>query len=437
MDQIILTLKNKLILLLAGKIGKAVTTVASGAVLGQLITVLLMPVVTRLYSPEAMGIQSVFISVGNILATSAALTYPLALILPKKESDAAYLIILSILFGFVTSLGVFIFILIADAYLAIVLSELGNWVYLLPPYVFFSVLGVVSAQYLIREKRFKAIARISWELSAVVNLSKVIGGMLFAVPLTLIVVNILGGLVRLLLSMRFIVDRLGAYFQNVSVRGCKGRLIGVAKTHKDFPFYRAPQAIIAALSQSLPLIIISALFDASVVGQFALALTVLSLPANFLGAAVSQVVYPVINDAIRAGNEITSDIIRITVTMGLIGAPVFAVFAIAGDYVFNLVFGETWILAGKFSQWLALFMFIDFLSRPSVAIIPVLGLQRGLLAYEISFFIIKSAVLFTAFHVALSPILFVSIYSIVCAVVCSLLIFWAIRSSHSNDRRFR
>ncbi|WP_167394972.1 oligosaccharide flippase family protein [Variovorax boronicumulans] len=419
--------------LLSGKIGRAVAVVASGAVLGQVISVIVMPVVTRIYSPEAMGVQSVFLSVGNILATSAALTYPLALVLPKKNVDAAYLMILSVLLGMAFSVVALLFIFTAGYYAKYNFGELSDWAYYLPLYIFFSVLGVVSSQCLVREKRFKEIARASWELSAVLNVSKVIGGALYASPAMLIGINILSGLARFFLSTRFLLDLFGAYFQKISVNDLRAGLRKISRTYRDFPIYRAPQAIIAAFSQSLPLIIISLLFDAGVVGQFALALTVLSLPVNFIGAAVAQVIYPIVNDALRAGKEISGDVIRITLLMGLIGAPVFAGVAIFGGHVFEFVFGENWALAGRFSQWLALFMFMDFISRPSIAVIPVLGYQQSLLVFEVGFFAIKSAVLFVAFYVGLSSVLFVAIYSVSCAFVALLQISWAIRASYSSN----
>ena len=228
-------------------------------------------------------------------------------------------------------------------------------------------------------------------------------------------------------------NRFDAYFQKYDFGKWLSELKKISKKHRDFPFYRAPQAIISALSQSLPLIVISILFDAGIVGQFALAITVLSLPVNFIGAAVTQVVYPIVNDAFKAGKKISNDVIRITFLMGLVGVPFFALVAALGEQIFQLVFGENWALAGKFSQWLALFMLTDFISRPSIAVIPVLNRQRGLLVFEAGFFAIKSAVLFIAHYLGFSPVMFVAVYSIACAAVASSQIFWAIKASYSSN----
>lgn len=406
--------------------------VATGAILGQFITIAFMPIITRLYTPEAMGIQSVFLSIGNILTTSAALTYPLALTLPKEDIKAAYLIVISLLFGLATSLLVFLVIAFFHEYILNTFDELGVWIYLIPFYVFFSVLGMISSQCLIREKNFKAIARTSWELSAILNFLKIVGGMFYPFPVTLIIANIFSGVVRCVLSTRFLTKQLKNYIAHLSNGKNYSNSIETAKIFRDFPYYRAPQAIVAALSQSLPLIIISTLFDAGIAGQFSLAFTVLSLPANFIGAAVSQVLYPMINDSLREGKQVTEDILRITLIMALIGAPVFLGIALLGEQLFVFAFGKSWNLAGEFSKWLAVYMFIDFISRPSITIIPILGRQKGLLGFEIVFFFIKCVVLYLGFLVHLSSLSLVSLFSTSCAVVCLAQICWAVRATYSK-----
>ena len=41
-------------------------------------------------------------------------------------------------------------------------------------------------------------------------------------------------------------------------------------------------------------------------------------------------------------------------------------------------------MAGEFAQWLAIYYFVDFVSKPCIVAIPVLTIQRGFLIYEIS-----------------------------------------------------
>ncbi len=59
-----------------------VMTVAMGTALSQAIAMAFSPLITRLYGPEAFGLQSVFVTVVGLVSTVAALGYPTAIVLP-------------------------------------------------------------------------------------------------------------------------------------------------------------------------------------------------------------------------------------------------------------------------------------------------------------------------------------------------------------------
>lgn len=61
-----------------------VAIMATGAAGAQLITVIASPFITRIYGPEAFGIMGTFTALTNIIIPIAALTYPIAIVLPKR-----------------------------------------------------------------------------------------------------------------------------------------------------------------------------------------------------------------------------------------------------------------------------------------------------------------------------------------------------------------
>jgi IS5 family transposase len=68
-----------------------VAVVASGTAGAQAITMGFSPVITRLYGPEAFGLLGVFMAMVQVLVPAAALTYPIAIVLPKEDRDARVL----------------------------------------------------------------------------------------------------------------------------------------------------------------------------------------------------------------------------------------------------------------------------------------------------------------------------------------------------------
>ena len=81
---------------LDSKFIKNVIIMLTGTVGAQVVLLALSPVITRLYGPEAFGIMGTFNSMINIIVPIAALTYPVAIVLPKSEEKAKDLIFLLI-----------------------------------------------------------------------------------------------------------------------------------------------------------------------------------------------------------------------------------------------------------------------------------------------------------------------------------------------------
>src|SRR5690625_1256817 len=77
------------------KFVRNVFIVASGAVGAQALSLLLSPIITRLYGPEAFGVLGTFTALTKIVIPIAALTYPVAIVLPKSDNNAKSIIKLS------------------------------------------------------------------------------------------------------------------------------------------------------------------------------------------------------------------------------------------------------------------------------------------------------------------------------------------------------
>src|SRR5690606_1008752 len=71
---------------------KNVSIMLTGATGGQMISLLLSPILTRLYAPEQFGILSVYLAALSILTVIASLRYEIALPLVENDADAVNLV---------------------------------------------------------------------------------------------------------------------------------------------------------------------------------------------------------------------------------------------------------------------------------------------------------------------------------------------------------
>src|SRR5690625_285441 len=96
-------MQKKIIQLTKKPFIRNVIVLASGTAVAQVITMALSPIITRLYGPEAFGLMGTFMAIVNIIVPIAALTYPIAIVLPEKDQDAKGLIRLSLLISTILS----------------------------------------------------------------------------------------------------------------------------------------------------------------------------------------------------------------------------------------------------------------------------------------------------------------------------------------------
>ena len=408
-----------------------VLTVASGTAVAQVVGMAFAPFITRLYGPEAFGLQGLFVSVVSLLSIIAALEYPTAIVLPKSSADALGLAKLAIVIGVTTALVT----TFALAFYGVDLLRLLNaeaiapFLFLIPIAMVFSVLNSVLAQWLIRKKAYQLTARFAVFTALLLNTAKTGMGVLAPSALVLIVTNVAGSLIGTALTF-FGWKRLA--------KECGGEQIAATPTptirqlasrHRDFPLLRTPQNLINAFSQNLPVLLLASYFGASASGQYTIALSVLALPANLIGNSVMAVFYPRITEAIHNGENARSLIVRATLGMAATGALPYLLVTLAGPFLFALVFGQEWHTAGVYAQWLSVWLFLQYINKPAVSAIPALRLQGGLLIYELFSTGTKIFALWLGFSVYGSAVVSVALFSLFGIVAYVLLILWVVYCS--------
>ena len=408
-----------------------VLTVASGTAVAQAVGMVFAPFITRLYGPEAFGLQGLFVSVVSLLSIIAALGYPTAIVLPKGDADALGLAKLSMAIGLTTALltTVALGFFGADLLRLLNAEAIAPFLFLIPFAMMVAVFGSVLAQWLIRKKAYQLTARFAVFTAILLNSAKTVMGVLAPSALVLIVTNVAGSLIGTVLTFfgwkRLAKERGDA--QAATAPAATFRQL--ATRHRDFPLLRTPQNLINAFSQSLPVLLLASYFGASASGQYTIALSVLALPANLIGNSVMAVFYPRITEAIHNGENARSLIVRATLGMAATGALPYLLVTVAGPFLFALVFGQEWRTAGVYAQWLAVWLFLQYINKPAVSAIPALRLQGGLLIYELFSTGTKIFALWLGFSVYGSAVVSVALFSVFGIVAYVWLILWVVYRS--------
>jgi O-antigen/teichoic acid export membrane protein len=370
---------------------------ATGTASAQLVSVAFAPILTRLYGPEAYGIQGLFMAIATLFLAVAALGYHTSIAIPKTNSVAFGLAKIAIYAGCLTSgLTAIALFLINDGVLAVLnIQIISNYKYLIPVAMAAWVLNAVLMQCLIREKSYVYVAKFMVITALLVCICKLILGWVQPTALALIASNMLGTMIGTAVMYAFWRDKESILRAYRTDNEPHPKLIQLAKDYADFAVFRTPSKLLNAFATSLPVFLFTSYFGSAVAGHYVLAASVLGLPIYLIGAAVMDVFYPRINTAIQHHQNVSQLVIKATLMMLLSGAAPYLVIAIFGPIIFESAFGEGWRQAGVYAQWLSLLFYVQYIGKPVFAAIPALRLQVGLLAFE---FIVALAKLFALWY---------------------------------------
>ena len=372
---------SKIRQLTQSKFARNVAVVATGTAGAQAIAMAFSPAITRIYGPETFGAMGTFIAIFEMVSPLAALSYPLAMVLPKQDSDAIGLAKISLWIALLTSLITAMVLILFKTPIveAFNLHAIEPYLLILPVTMLFSVLMTISSQWTIRKRLFNLKAKSAILQAIVIGLMKAGLGLLNPSAIMLIGTTSFGYLLQAILI------GVGIREKNKEDRPSKLSnfdATGLLKQYKDFACYRTPQIFLNSVGQSLPILMLANLFTPAAVGFYVLARTVLFVPSNLIGTSVAEVFYPKFVETIRNGESGKKLLVKACTTLAAIGSLPYLVLIAFGPWLFALIFGADWKEAGEYSRWMSIWLFVVLVTRPIIAAIPALSLQGLFLAFE-------------------------------------------------------
>ena len=224
--------KNKILI---DPLAKGIFIIASGSAIAQIIGVVTMPVITRLYSPADFGVLGLFTAVLSVLIFAGGFRYDTAFPLPKDDKDAANLFIFFLILLSISTLcfciilflfGDFIFSIfhleILKSYLILLIICFFGW----------SLYGGLSSWV----SRYREYTRITYTIisqSFGGATSKIILGILSAGPIGLLIGFVLFHILGIGSLLRYMWENDRHFFEDI----LWSRMTKVAKQYIQFPLF--------------------------------------------------------------------------------------------------------------------------------------------------------------------------------------------------------
>ncbi len=354
-----------------------VLTLLSGRVVVMSFSLLVTPILTRLYTPEEFGVLEYFTVIMGILGAVSSLRYEDALMIPEREDEAANVFWLALLLT--SSVAVLLTCLLfwSDEITAFLqMPELAPWLWLTPPTLVLIRLTTFFELWASRGKQFRAITAAQAVNTTTMITTRIGAGL---PPVSAGTSGLIGGF-----TVAYVVS--GIFYLR---RFAKGSLPSLRRTfslpkagalavrYRRFPMLSTPSALLNTLvGRGLPFLLLPWFFDVAVVGLYGRSFAVLAIPLSLVGGAIAQVFFVHAAEALRAERvaELTEKVHAKLVMLGIF--PTLALI-VAGPDVLAFVLDEAWRPAGMYLRFVGLWFFLASVASPLTRLFDVLERQRA------------------------------------------------------------
>ncbi len=346
----------------------------SGVGFSQIIPLLILPILTRFFSPYDFGVLAIFLAIIQLIATSSTLRLEMAVILPKKDTDAAILcvrafctlVLISIIIG-LTGIVIWNFIVKSNYDIVVKSINITSWlqqktlhsiyfpliIYLTP--IGAILLGLYNILY-------------SWnnrlELYQNMSYSHILHSM-FSTPLaigfyfsslnkfSLIFGQIIGRFIACFLLLTNLITTIKSLSLTIIIY--KSKIL--YKKYIQFVYFETPHSILNFFSQKIILGFFTAFFGFFTVGIFDLADKIIGKPLGIISNSFKTVFYKRLTTAKDKITIFKKSILLMTFISTFLIIP----FYVLPESFFIFILGPEWGDIGKYIQLLCPLLFSRFI----------------------------------------------------------------------------
>ena len=340
---------------------KNISTLMTGTVIAAIIPILSSPIMARIFTSASYGVLGLYMSISGLIGVIAYSHYSNAIMLPKENSDARQVLWFSVCIS--SSISLLALLTIVSLYFftnVINFSSIGLWYFFIPLSIF---LNGFNATLLVWANRVKKYRKLSFNKVVQALITVVV-----QIALGILIKNETGLMVGLILGQAISVFLLLYAFSNSGDFGIglpqKNAFKAVAVKYKDFLFFGTPTDFINNLINQIPIFMLQKFGGITYVGYYNFTQRILGLPQIFLSSAIVDVFRQKASyNYSHYGN--CKDIFEKTFkVLSLIGLIPFLVIMLFAPSIFGFIFGQQWVTAGVFAQFLGIMFFFRFIVSP-------------------------------------------------------------------------
>ena len=393
---------------------KNVTKISGGTAIGQVISIVTLPFITRIYGAEVIGIWTVVTSCSNIVTNICDLGLSNSLMICKDEK-------ISKLYSIVTKLSFAISIICGAVICLYYILVNSNVTYAFTVGVFSALYAFllrwvnISATILNRNKEYNILMFNSILRFSVVAIVSIVLGIAGFKSFGYYVANVLGQLITVWHMMRCL--------PKFVVHNRFEEYVKIIKQNVNFIRYQMPASITVTLRTDLPNLLISGLFGNEILGYFSISQKLLTIPTTFLGQSLGKVFYQKLAEMKRKGQDI-GKFVEKNINRGMIIALIpMTLLAAFGDVAVVLYFGSEYVIGGVICRIIVYRSLFNFISSATQGLDIVLDKQQYVLYTCLSQTILAILSVLCGFYL-FNDIYITSILLVITFIVVQIIYFY-------------
>lgn len=320
----------------------------SGSLIAQTITILVSPILTRLFSPEELGVYALVLTAESLFGGIICGRYDVAIVSELEDEDVFPIIKLSAIISIIfSSIAASIY-----GYTYFISQEsLQNYNYaviFLFLLLFVNGLLRILESYNNRHREYKIMTSVYIHRTIVQNLGSVILGVLKFSVLGLLISHTLGMIVGLNKQAK----TLRSSFRKIKAVKKKD-IIKVMKKHYRQPVFSVPAVFANRFSYSSINLFIASLFGLNILGFYSISYKALGLPLTVMSNNIAKIFFKDASLEYQKEGNYKNSFRRTSIFLFILSIPMFLGMYFVVPPLFEIIFGSGWEVAGSYVRILA------------------------------------------------------------------------------------
>lgn len=408
-------MNTKVLAVLKSDFVRNILTLLSWNSLAQAVTLVSIPILTRIYTPEEFGAVALFIGIANVFAVASNGQYDLAIVLPKRNGQAFHLLVgsifIALFFSVLTLILVFVFFdKLTGIFDAIAYKRI---IWFLPLVVFFVGSHKSITCWFNRSRSFRLIGINRLVQNAGQTGVRLGRGFFSNGHWGLVVGFVAGEIISLGVMVVSLFKKEFWRFKYLSIKS----IFQSFREYVNFPLFLMPMGVLNSFSIYLLVFALSLVTSSSMVGHYERAWRVINFPLSLVSTSFSSVFYEkMTRTAKRRRFYLFSYFGNLGLAL-LILSPI----AIWGEAIFSFVLGSQWEVAGRIARIILPLTVFSFATECVSTIFSVIKKNQLLLIWQIVYLAI--AIGWIIFANKMDVFFLLKIYSFGGAIMYALLAY--------------